>query len=221
MGEWWKGGTKQGGGGKLGVLPPRPAPPLTCSRARWPPVCARRGGTTASAAAGAPPALCGCGGGDSSDTQPHRRPPALYPPPPSPPKALPVRCALPQRPPPILVLLLVPPRHRLLRLSVPPRHGVTAGCHPRVLRHQDLGRGGEHMRDGGASIPLPPPKKCTHPHLRPQQHLPPPGQWQPRVQGQRLGCQQLGQGEAESAQRLPPTILNLGGQRAARRGAAP
>lgn len=150
--ESWKGDTKWGGGYGVGITrgscPPRPLSPppfphlQPCTMAtslrssRWyHSVSCSRG----------PPSSVRLWGGDSSDTQPHIGPPSLSSPPPPHPPALPVRWGqpMPQRPPPILVLLLVPPRHHLLGLSVPPRRGVTAGCHPRVLRHQDLGRGGE------------------------------------------------------------------------------
>lgn len=78
-------------------------------------------------------------------------------------------------------------------------------------------RGGGGVRGSlGPPPPSPPPplNPSTHPQLRPQQDLAagtPPGQREPAVQCQPLGGQELGQGQAEGTQGLPPLLLHLRG----------
>lgn len=194
----------------MGVLPPRPAPPLTCSRARWPPVCARRGGTTASAAAGAPPALCGCGGGDSSDTQPHRRPPALYPPPPpqGPTCALCAAAASPPHPgsPPCPPLPSPPAAQH-----PPPARGHRWVPPPSAATPGSGEGGGTYEGWGGLQSHSPPPRSALTPICARSSTCPPPvsGSHVSRVSASAASSWDRGRLRAPSA--CPPPSCTWGG----------
>lgn len=134
----------------------------------------------------------------------------------APPPALPVsrEQALAQPPRPALL----PRRLRGMGGSVPPGRGHATGPHLHLLRHQDLGdkgwRGCEGQSRPPTPLTAPPLNPSTHPQLRPQQDLAagtPPGQREPAVQCQPLGGQELGQGQAEGTQGLPPLLLHLRG----------